>query len=113
MTTLASTINSPSHTRSKSKPKVWRSKAQWQALLDELATSGLTKSAFCQKHAIAPSNLYRWQKILAEASAPTGFIDITEPVVQAVPAAPVPSSDSHWQVELELGAGVVLRVRSH
>lgn len=113
MKASASTIEPTPHTGTKRKTKVWRSKDQWKALLDELASSGLTKAAFCQIHSIAPSNLYRWQKLLAEESTTDDFINITEPLVQAVPETSVPVSDNLWQVELALGAGVVLRVRTH
>ncbi len=113
MKTSTPTIDSPAHTLSKQKKKVRRSKAQWKALLDELASSGMTKSAFCQKHRIAPSNLYRWQKLLAEESTPGDFIEITEPLVETEPAPSAAFNDSPWQVELALGAGVVLRVRTH
>lgn len=112
MKTSTPAIDSPSHTRSEQKKKVWRSKDQWKALLDELASSGLTKTDFCQKHSIAPSNLYRWQKLLTEEATTDDFINITEPLVQAVPETPVSVSDNPWQVELALGAGVVLRVRT-
>jgi hypothetical protein len=89
-----------------------RTASQWQALLDEFNTSGLTRSAFCKQHCIATSSLYRWQKALTGPSTVAGFIDITEPVGKAAATLPVPGNDRHWQVELELGAGVILRVRA-
>ena len=112
MTTLASANDLSSQPPHKQKNRVMRTEGQWQALLDEFNTSGLTRSAFCKQHGIATSSLYRWQKVLTGPSPAAGFIDITEPVVQAAPTLPVPGNDSHWQVELELGAGVILRVRA-
>lgn len=111
MTTLASAVDLSSQPPHKSN-RVMRTETQWKALLDEFNTSGLTRSAFCKQHRIATSSLYRWQKVLTEPSAADKFVDITESVAKAAPALPVPDNNSHWQVELELGAGVTLRVRA-
>ena len=112
MTTLASAIDLSSQPPHKPKNRVMRTESQWQALLDEFNTSGLTRSAFCKQYGIATSSLYRWQKVLTGSSTTAEFIDITEPVVKAAPTLPVPGNDSRWQVELELGTGVILRVRA-
>jgi len=105
VTTLASAVDLSSQPPHKSN-RVMRTETQWKALLDEFNTSGLTRSAFCKQHRIATSSLYRWQKVLTEPSAADKFVDITESVAKAAPALPVPDNNSHWQVELELGAGV-------
>lgn len=102
----------PSHPQSKSKARVFRSRAQWKSLVEKFNSSGLTKSAFCKHHGVTTSCFYRWQKILAEESAPANFIDITEPVARATVTEPVTEAHNHWQVELELGSGVILRVRT-
>jgi hypothetical protein len=101
----------PNRSKPKNKRRVWRTKAQWKALLEECAASGLTKTAFCQKHHIANSSFCRWQKYFASQPAAPDFIDITEPLAQAAPPLPDSGRDDHWQVELELGPGVVLRMR--
>jgi len=92
--------------------RVMRSKAQWKALLEEFSNSGLTKSAFCKKHRIATSSLYRWQQLIAEHVGVTDFIDVTQPLSSAPVPPPAPAEDNDWQVELELGAGIVLRLRT-
>ena len=89
-----------------------RSKAQWKALLEEFSKIGLTKSAFCKKHQIATSSLYRWQQLSAEHAGPTDFVDVTQPLSSTPVPPPVPSGGDDWQVELELGAGIVLRLRA-
>ena len=94
----------------KSRTRVMRTQSQWKALLKEFNSSGLTKSAFCKKHRIATSSLYRWQQLFAEHAAPTDFIDVTQPLSRT--AAPAGAGDNDWQVELELGAGIVLRLRT-
>jgi transposase-like protein len=93
--------------------RVMRTQHQWKALLSEFNDSGLTKSAFCKKHQIATSSLYRWQQLFAERSGgATDFIDVTQPLSSTPPPAPAPVRDSDWQVELELGTGIVLRLRT-
>jgi len=112
MTTNVPAIKLPSHSLQKPKTKVMRSKTQWRALLDEYATSGLTKSAFCKQHQISTSSLYKWHKYFTAHTGAAEFIDITEPLAKTASPLPVHKSDNHWQVELELGAGVILRVRA-
>lgn len=93
--------------------RVMRTQRQWKALLNEFNSSGLTKSAFCKKHQIALSSLYRWQQFFAEQSGgSTDFIDVTQPLSSTAAPAPAFARDNDWQVELELGAGIVLRLRT-
>ncbi len=97
----------------KPRTRVTRSQGQWKALLEEFSNSGLTKSAFCKKHRIATSSLYRWQQLFAEpAGGATDFIDVTQPLSSTPRPVPTFVRDSDWQVELELGAGIVLRLRT-
>ncbi len=111
MTTSAPTIDLPIPPKPRPKTKTWRTKTQWKELLEEFASSGLTKSAFCKRHQIASSSLHKWLKYFEGKSAGAEFIDITEPLAKATSPLPAPKNDSQWQVELELGAGVVLRMR--
>ena len=97
----------------KPRTRVMRTQRQWKALLNEFNDSGLTRLAFCKKHRIAASSLYRWQQLLAEEpGGATEFIDVTQPLANAPASAPTHSCDNNWQVELELGAGIVLRLRT-
>jgi len=108
----STTIDLPAPVETKPKTRVQRTREQWKALVDEFATSGLTKAFFCKKHRIASSCLYRWQKVFAEQPVLADFIDITQPVPGATPEPPAADNNKQWQVELELGAGIVLRLRS-
>ena len=85
-----------------------RSRAQWQRLLDAQPASGLSQQAYCARHHIAHSSFCRWKRELASVernARPIGtssFIELT---------APIPASESRWEIELELGNGVFLRLR--
>ncbi len=94
------------------KTRTQRTQNEWKSLVDSFATSGLTKTAFCKKQGIATSCLYRWQKVFAGQSPSADFVDITAPVSTAPPSLPHVDGNPRWQVELELGAGMVLRVRT-
>ena len=106
-----SDANSPSRPQPKPAKRIMRSRSQWEALLEEFNAGELTKAAFCKKHRIATSSLYRWQQILSQDAGDTDFIDVTGPL-SITPAVPVHGLDNNWQVELELGAGIVLRLRT-
>ena len=81
-----------------------RTHRQWKALLNEFNDSGLTRSAFCKKHRIATSSLYRWQQLFAEQSGgATDFIDVTHPLSSTPLPSPAQARDHDGQVELELG----------
>jgi hypothetical protein len=108
---ITSTIELPYPLPLNPKKRAQRTRGQWKSLVDEFTTSGLTKTAFCKKNGIATSCLYRWQQVLARQTAMAEFIDITEPVAAVVSAPPV-DGNADWQVELELGAGMVLRLRT-
>ena len=96
-----------------------RSLAQWQALFAEQADSGLSQYGFCQSRGVSTSAFYnakarlkntdavRRKNIRAHAMAPVSeFIAVSvEPTVSSQEREPA------WEVELTLGAGVVLRIR--
>ena len=96
----------------KSRTRIARSRSQWKALLAEFNNSGLTRTAFCKKHRIATSSLYRWRQIFADHARGADFIDVTQPLSSTPTPPPAHARDNNWQVELELGAGIVLRLRT-
>ena len=104
----------PSATPLDSKPaaKRRRTRAEWQALLSEYDSSGLSQAAFCKNHRIATASLHNWRKKLAAQDGSTDFIDITTQLSTTQTLVPSePESTAPWQVELELGRGLVLRLR--
>lgn len=107
-----------------------RSRAQWQSLIERARRTPLSVTAFCQAEGISTASFYTWRKRIAgSAPQPAAVSDCA-----ATPSGPstgvvAPLSaeaasfldlgtfaDTHpeagrWDLELALGAGVVLRLR--
>ena len=82
-----------------------RSHAQRRALCAEQARSGLSVKAFCAQRSIGYSTFTRWKSLMLvdeeAASQATRFIELSPPQS---------SSSVAWDVELTLGADIVLRL---
>ena len=94
-----------------------RTVAQWQELIERFERSGQTRGNFCAANALALSTFDLWRRKLGETQAPVDeapceslFVELTnatEPAGSSRSAA----GTGAWEVELELGAGMVLRLR--
>jgi len=90
----------------KSHTRVRRSPEQWRKLLDELETSGIDRKTFCQRYGLRVESLRRAQHRLAGRDALiTPFVELMTP---EPPACAV--TNNGWDIELELGDGLVLRL---
>ena len=77
-----------------------RGRGDWERLVAAYEQSELTRKAFCAERSLSMSSLDYWRrKLRREATAP-GFIEL-----------PALGGSAEWDVELELGGGVVLRLR--
>ena len=86
------------------KNRVNRSSAQWQELFARYDASGLTVVEFCRRHEVCVSSFYRWRQAVSDTlpvSAMAPFVEL--------PRAAGPITQ-RWQIELDLGDGVVLRL---
>lgn len=92
--------------------RVSRSVDQWQSLFDQFDQSGQTRDQFCHEHSISLSSFSRWRTKLRKQAvvepAPSDSLLFTE-LSPVVPAEGSPTSG--WDIELQLGADVVLRLR--
>ena len=80
----------------RSSGKIRRSEAEWVKILSAYEQSGLSQEVFCEREGVAESSLSKWRRKLVQSR--NGFIEVK-------PEA------SAWDIELELGGNVVLRLR--
>ena len=88
------------------RPIPHRSRADWEQLMEQYKASGLKQRTFCEQHGLAYSTFCYWRKRLHQ-SASIG--NHSEHLFEL----PMLSVDEHpdWRVELDLGQGVVLRLK--
>jgi transposase-like protein len=85
-------------------------------VLDALAASGLSVSAFAEREGLDEERLYRWRRRFArERKAETGAVTppVTPPIIElraATSPHPRPRDAAAERVEIVLGSGVVVRV---
>ncbi len=80
--------------------KVRRSKSEWSELIAAYKSSGISQEAFCEREGVAKSSFSKWhQRLRSEPGPKNGFIELK-------------AKPSCWDLELDLGRGVVLRMRS-
>jgi len=94
-----------------------RSASEWRALMQAFSRSGVTRSQFCTRHGVALSTFDWWRSRLRRESA-TRSESNTPPtpasalfVELAQEAKPIAVVSANWDVELDLGCGVFLRLR--
>ena len=91
-----------------------RSKNEWQALIDEQATSGLTQRAFCDQRGIPLATFGYWKrKLRAERCALPAEPDVDMSSSSDWIGLPIQggTAGGSWQIELDLGNGLCLRLR--
>jgi hypothetical protein len=94
-----------------------RGEAQWHALVSAFEKSGTSRRAFCARHGVALSTFDWWRKRLravpreahaGRAERDALFVELTAPAAALADSRRVVPA---WDLELELGAGMVLRLR--
>ena len=86
--------------------RIRRSEAEWQRLIDEQTHSGQTQAAFCAANEISVASFQNWKRRLA-TEAPA--LPSTEPWLEL--GALTEQRPSGWDIELDLGDGLSLRLR--
>ena len=83
-----------------------RTSAQWQALVDQWQSSGLSALRFCEDHRVGYASFCNWRKRLSGDQRPTArdvsFIDLD--------ALTSSGQGRTWDIVLSLGNGVELRL---
>ncbi len=92
-------------------PRRWvrRSRDEWRELLVRFEKSGQTRERFCLEQGVSLSSFSRWRQLLRDAGS-RGSAAGEALFVELMPDAEVSRAPA-WDVELQLGAGVLLRVR--
>ena len=89
-----------------------RSRKQWRAIVDQFEASGLSQRAFCEQAGISYGTFARWRRRLMIADVPQPitntegdlFVELSEGAAES-------GTPPSWDVELQLGHGVFLRLR--
>ncbi len=85
-----------------------KSRAQWAELMAVYEAGNLPQREFCKRHAVAYSTFGYWRKRLASPVMPSALV--AEPLLELSPLS-FGDDTPPWRMELELGSGLVLRLR--
>lgn len=97
-----------------------RSAREWRTLIRTQSRGDETRTQFCARHGVALSTFDWWRRRLrTEIAAPAApRVLPAEPIcatplfVELAPhVTPTPATAPSWEIELDLGAGVVLWLR--
>jgi len=104
----------PSDTVPSRKPRIVHSKASWRNLVSQYEAGSLTQKSFCQQHQISIGSFHKWRYRFKQDDNASHFIDISKAIDPRhhTSESAVDQESPVWQVELELGQGIILRVRS-
>ncbi len=92
--------------------RVSRTPDEWQSVFDRFEQSGQTRDQFCHGQGISLSSFSRWRtKLRKQTPVQPTSNDVPLFTELASAAQPEGSAVSGWDIELQLGAGVVLRLR--
>lgn len=83
-----------------------RDRAAWEQLMAQYESSHISQRLFCEQHGIAYSTFGYWRKQLRQSASlekPSAAL-VEFPMLSREPV-------QAWRVELDLGQGVVLRLK--
>ena len=89
-----------------------RSPEQWHELVEAQAASGQSQAALCAAHGLSKSSFGLWKRRVRASSSTGGAPLPVAPLFTPLSgAANATQAAADWDVELDLGDGVCLRVR--
>lgn len=86
-----------------------RTADQWRTLIAEQASSGMSQEAFCKHKRLALSTFANWKRRLA--SEPTVENERAPDPSRWIDLGSLGGTGAGWDIELDLGNGVCLRLR--
>jgi len=92
------------------KQRIRRGQDEWLDIITRFEQSDQTRNQFCIENNLGLSTFSRWRHQLRRAGASTSPSNNEASFIELEPPAASNLSQA-WDVELELGAGVVLRLR--
>ena len=84
-----------------------RSREEWQQLIEAQQESGLNPTEFCTQRSINQKRFAHWKRHLQKVQTDQADAQWLE-----LPSVPTTSSVG-WEIELDLGQGLRLRLRQH
>ena len=97
-----------------------RSATQWQRLVSQQATSGLTAPAFCDRHDLSYASFIQWRRRLRRGELPVEaeptaareepLSEQSMPFIELTAPSRLCGRTERWLIELDLGSGVQLRI---
>ncbi|AGA88888.1 hypothetical protein Thimo_3773 (plasmid) [Thioflavicoccus mobilis 8321] len=93
--------------------RVRRTHADWQAVISRAERSSLSTAAFCAGEGISTASFYLWRKRWRASNPPQGDVGEEAPefLDLGLLSRPANTEGASWDLELDLGDGVVLRLR--
>ena len=89
-----------------------RTRQQWKELIELQPGSELSPANFCEQAGVSYQSFMAWRKKLetpnAQPTQPPQFVELTAPVNTTVHSESMAVRE--WQVELDLGNGIQLRI---
>ena len=83
-----------------------RDRSAWEQLMTQYETGNISQRLFCEEHGIAYSTFGYWRKQLRQS------VPIEKPSTALVELPMFPLEQApDWRVELDLGQGIVLRMK--
>ena len=90
--------------------KIRRTREQWRSIMADFEQSDLGGEAYCHRHGLAYSSFAKWRSLLRQEALPgdepISFIQLPNTLNS------LSDSTTGWDIELDLGAGVLIRLKS-
>ena len=83
-----------------------RTREQWESIIRDFDQSNLSVKDYCQQNQLSYQSFIKWRGVFSHQ--PSSFLDLTPKHPSAVEVI----SSQDWDVELQLGAQVILRLKS-
>lgn len=91
------------------------SRQKWQQLIEQQATSGQSQASFCASHGLAKSTFPYWKRRLKQGASAedsqSPLDSLFMPLLESAAEGTAHTDSGGWEVELDLGGGLCLRLR--